>query len=574
MGGRIPQRFIDDVLARTDIVALIDSYVPLKLRGKEYIACCPFHQEKTPSFTVSPDKQFYHCFGCGAHGTALGFLLQYERLDFPAAVERLAHRLGLEVPQEDGAPSQNDELAPLYAALEDAQAFYQQCLRKSPRAIAYLKGRGVSGKTARDFALGYAPDDWVALCTHLEGRFSSQVLRRAGLAAARSSGGDYDRFRDRIVFPIRNRTGRTIGFGARSLGDGQPKYLNSPETPVFSKGRSLYGWHEARKGIAAARRVIVVEGYMDAVALVQAGFGNVVATLGTATTADHIRQIYGSAPDILFCFDGDRAGLEAGWRAAQQLLPHMEDGRDAKFIFLPRGEDPDSLVRKYGPDAFEEALENASPFAEYFFNRLSSDLDVAAMAGKARLAERAKPLIGRLPPGVFAALLRKRLSEAVGVDVDKAAFPLDHRRPRSAARATAPQYRSLDVAVTAAGLLLHRPDLVPLVPHLDSLKCLTQNGIGLLIAMTELILSKPDLSAAARVERFRDTAYAADAARLLTVDLPPDPEREFEGAMARLDEKLKAQRFEILAQKAKLNSLTAEEKAEYGRLAKLARTVA
>ncbi|MDJ0740543.1 MAG: DNA primase, partial [Gammaproteobacteria bacterium] len=397
MPGAIPQHFIDDLLARADIVEIIGRRVPLKKAGREFHACCPFHSEKTPSFTVSPAKQFYHCFGCGAHGSALGFLMEYDRLSFPEAVEELASSMGLEVPRE-AAFDQGPDHRPLYELLELAAQHYEQQLRQhadAARAVDYLRQRGLSGEIAARFRLGFAPPGWDNLLQALGGDDERVArLRDAGLITEQDHK-RYDRLRDRIIFPIRDGRGRVVGFGGRLLGDGKPKYLNSPETPVFHKGRELYGLYEARQADGHPARLLVVEGYMDVVALAQFGIGNAVATLGTATTSDHLEKLYRATPEVVFCFDGDRAGRDAAWKALQTALPLMRDGRQARFLFLPDGEDPDSLVRQIGAAAFTERVGGAQPLSEYLFEKLSAQVDMQTLDGRARLGELTQPLLER-----------------------------------------------------------------------------------------------------------------------------------------------------------------------------------
>lgn len=574
MAGRIPQSFIDDLLARVDIVDLIDSYVPLKHKGKEWTACCPFHHEKTPSFTVSAEKQFFHCFGCGKHGTALGFLLEFEHLDFVAAVEVLARRVGLEVPTSDDGVSKGPDLAPIYQALDDARAYFQEQLRHSPKAIEYLKGRGLSGEIARDFALGYSPEGWDSLIRHLESKHPLDVLLKAGLATPRDSGGAYDRFRDRVMFPIRDRAGRVVGFGARAMGDAQPKYLNSAETPVFSKGRQLYGWFEARKAIAQAGCVLVVEGYMDVVALVQAGVGHAVAALGTATTADHVRQLFGGTSDVLFCFDGDRAGREAAWRAAQQIVPQFEDGKNARFVFLPTGEDPDSLIRSQGRAAFDALVAQALPLEEYLFAHLKEGLDMASSADRAKLAERAKPLFARFPAGVFRTLMHQRLDQEVGLRTAASAVPAgrgSQRTPRSIARAAPERRRALGVVGTVIALLIQHPQLVGELPDAEHyVPMVDLPGMDLLVELIRLLKEAPQLSPAGLVERLRDTPHYRTASKLLAWNWPEghDGGQEFRDAVRKIGQRLDTCRIDALESKLKQDGLTDEEKREYQQLLK------
>ncbi|MFC0668858.1 DNA primase [Azotobacter chroococcum] len=424
MAGLIPQGFIDDLLNRTDIVEVVGSRVQLKKTGKNYSACCPFHQEKTPSFTVSPDKQFYYCFGCGAGGNALGFLMDHDHLEFPQAVEELAKRAGLEVPREerggDRQPRQSVD-SPLYPLLAAAADYYRQALKSHPArqaAVDYLKGRGLSGIIARDFALGFAPPGWDNLFKHLGGdALQQKAMIDAGLLIENAETGKrYDRFRDRVIFPIRDSRGRVIAFGGRVLGDDKPKYLNSPETPVFHKGQELYGLFEARRHNRDLDEIIVVEGYMDVIALAQQGLRNAVATLGTATSEEHLKRLFRLVPSVLFCFDGDQAGRKAAWRALEATLPSLQDGRRARFLFLPEGEDPDSLVRAEGREAFLARLEQqARPLADYFFQQLAEEADPRSLEGKAHLATLAAPLIERVPGANLRTLMRQRLAEITGL---------------------------------------------------------------------------------------------------------------------------------------------------------------
>ncbi|QQE89242.1 DNA primase [Azotobacter chroococcum] len=424
MAGLIPQGFIDDLLNRTDIVEVVGSRVQLKKTGKNYSACCPFHQEKTPSFTVSPDKQFYYCFGCGAGGNALGFLMDHDHLEFPQAVEELAKRAGLEVPREerggDRQPRQSVD-SPLYPLLAAAADYYRQALKSHPArqaAVDYLKGRGLSGVIARDFALGFAPPGWDNLLRHLGGdALQQKAMIDAGLLIENAETGKrYDRFRDRVIFPIRDSRGRVIAFGGRVLSDDKPKYLNSPETPVFHKGQELYGLFEARRHNRDLDEIIVVEGYMDVIALAQQGLRNAVATLGTATSEEHLKRLFRLVPSVLFCFDGDQAGRKAAWRALEATLPSLQDGRRARFLFLPEGEDPDSLVRAEGCEAFLARLEQqARPLADYFFQQLAEEADPRSLEGKAHLATLAAPLIERIPGANLRTLMRQRLAEITGL---------------------------------------------------------------------------------------------------------------------------------------------------------------
>ncbi|MEG3192037.1 DNA primase, partial [Lysobacter sp. D1-1-M9] len=425
--ARIPDAFIDDLLARSDIVELIGTRVPLKRQGKEYSARCPFHDERSPSFTVSPTKQFYHCFGCGAHGTAISFLMNYDRLEFLDAVEELARGAGMEVPRDTQQRNARPDSQELYNALEASARFFQKQLAATPSAQAYLEGRGVDADTRARFSIGYAPGGFNALRDALgadERRL--KLLERGGMLSKNDSGRVYDKFRERVMFPIHDRRGRTIAFGGRVLQkDDGPKYLNSPETELFHKGRELYGLWQVRQAHNKIPRLIVVEGYMDVVMLFQHGVDTAVATLGTATTPDHAELLFRNAPDVYFCFDGDRAGRGAAWKAVESVLPRMKDGRHAFFLFLPEGEDPDSIVRSEGAAGFETRLQEATPLSQFLFDSLSVDVKLGTLEGKGRLAERAKPLLAQIPEGAFADLMRQRLTELTGVGA-RAGSPQTH----------------------------------------------------------------------------------------------------------------------------------------------------
>jgi DNA primase len=430
MAGLIPQSFIDDLLNRTDIVDVVASRIQLKKAGKNYTACCPFHKEKTPSFSVSPDKQFYYCFGCGAGGNALGFVMDHDQLDFPQAIEDLAKRAGMEVPREEGGRSNKPRQptdSPLYPLLTAAAEFYKQALKSHPQrkaAVNYLKGRGLSGEIARDFGMGFAPPGWDNLLKHLASdSLQQKAMIDAGLLIENSDNPEkvkrYDRFRDRIMFPIRDSRGRVIAFGGRVLGDEKPKYLNSPETPVFHKGQELYGLFEARKHNRDLDEIMVVEGYMDVIALAQQGLRNAVATLGTATSEEHLKRLFRVVPSVLFCFDGDAAGRNAAWRALEATLSSLQDGRRARFLFLPDGEDPDTLVRSEGTDAFRARInQHAQSLADYFFQQLSEEADPRSLEGKAHLMTLAAPLIDKIPGNNLRALMRQRLSEITGLSAE------------------------------------------------------------------------------------------------------------------------------------------------------------
>ncbi len=565
MAGRIPSHFIDELLTRVDIVDVIDGRVALKKAGREYTACCPFHNEKTPSFTVSREKQFYHCFGCGAHGSAIGFLMEYEHMSFVEAVEELAGTAGLEVPREAGAAAPADRgQQDLYELLGRAADYYRQQLRQHPRARQaqdYLKGRGLSGEIAAEFELGFAPPGWDNITAALGAR--PERLLAAGLLIRRDSGGHYDRFRERIMFPIRDRRGRVVGFGGRVLGtaDGA-KYLNSPETPVFHKGSELYGLYQARKAVRKLERLVVVEGYMDVVSLAQFGVRNVVATLGTATTTEHLQRLFRVVPQVVFCFDGDRAGREAAWRALENALPVLSEGRQINFMFLPDGEDPDSLVRQEGQAGFERRLENASPFSSYFFETLSHAVDLGSIDGRARLVEQARPLLKKLPPGVFRHMMATQLAEIARLDAAALADLTGAPAPAAAPRRSAPAAGTSPVR-RAIRLLLQRPQLVENLTELEALQGLELPGVPLLQAMIELLRARPHLSCGAILEHWRGQEEGRHLARLAQspVDVPDEGLAvEFADVISHLAALRDEQNLDRLLAKSRLGALSDEEK--------------
>ncbi len=423
MAGKIPQSFIDDLLARTDIVDIIGSRVTLKKTGKNYSGLCPFHKEKSPSFSVSPDKQFYYCFGCGAGGNAISFMTDYENLPFPQAVEDLAKSAGIEIPKDNQHQRKNEHLYQAqFKVLDLAAAFFQAQLNKHPTkatAVNYLKGRGLDSETLQQFNIGFAPPGWDNLINSIGITDTEQShLERSGMLIRHEEKDSlYDRFRDRIMFPIRDMRGRVIAFGGRILGDGKPKYLNSPETDTFQKGRELYGLYEARKTNRKLDKVIIVEGYMDVVSLAQFDISYSVATLGTATSLHHLERLYKIVPEIVFCFDGDSAGLKAAKRALETVMPIIKDGQQAKFLFLPEGEDPDTLVRQKGKIVFEEMIQNATPMSEYFFNSLSQNIDMESIDGRALFSSQALPLIQLMQPCLLQQMMRDKISSLTGLSI-------------------------------------------------------------------------------------------------------------------------------------------------------------
>jgi DNA primase len=581
MAGRIPQTFIDELLARADIVDVVGARVPLKRRGKEHIACCPFHNEKTPSFTVNQTKQFYHCFGCGAHGTALGFIMEYDRLEFVDAIEALAAEYHMDVPREQGEPHKADDRGPLYDVLQKACDAYRAQLKISQRAVDYLKRRGLSGEIAKTFGLGYAPDSWDFL-SHTLGVEHNAELFKSGMLIEKSPGKYYDRFRDRIMFPIRDRRGRIIGFGGRILDKGEPKYLNSPETPLFHKGQELYGLFEARQSVRDLTRIMVVEGYMDVVALAQHGIGYAVATLGTATSSEQISRLFRVVPEIIFCFDGDRAGRAAAWKALENTLPVLSDGVQARFLFLPEPEDPDSLVRKEGREAFEQRLQHAQPLSDFLLDQLAAQTDMTSADGRARLAELAKPLLAKLPDGVFRDLLTAELAKRVGLSsqtlaqrMPVAPIVTQHTTTTTREPLPAPRESRHKIQITpgrlAIALLLQHPALAQKIELPDSLHGSDLAGMDLLFTLHKVIRQTQPNSAAALIERFRDSPDVDALHKLMTWDIPdshqePQQLKLLADALERLQQQQREQRFEQLIEKSRNGSLSAEEKAELKRL--------
>ena len=563
--ARIPDAFIDDLLARTDIVEVIGTRVPLKRQGKEYAARCPFHDERSASFTVSPTKQFYHCFGCGAHGTAISFLMNYDRLEFLDAVDELAKHAGMEVPREAQPRSaqQQDDSRDLYSALEAASKFFQKHLEGSDKARSYLGERGVDAATIAQFGIGYAPDGYSALKDALgKDERRMKLLDRAGLFSKNERGHVYDKFRDRVMFPILDRRGRVIAFGGRVLAkDDGPKYLNSPETALFHKGRELYGLWQVRQANQKIERLIVVEGYMDVVSLFQFGVTQAVATLGTATTPDHAELLFRNAPDVYFCFDGDNAGRKAGWRALESVLPRMKDGRQAFFLFLPDGEDRDTIVRKEGKEAFDARLKQATPLSRFFFDELAREVNLATLDGRARLAERARPMLAQIPDGAFGDLMKQELARMTGVgggSAGTAAAP----RPPSHGRAPV-QKRSL--VRSAITLILQKPALALAMEGHARFAGLRLPGIELLVELIELVRQRPDISTGALLEHFAGREEQAALHKLAALELPGDETvwtAELQDAAVQLERQLLQQRLEELQAKQREHGLDEMDKYE------------
>ncbi len=612
MAGLIPQGFIDDLLGRTDVVEVVGSRLKLKKTGKNHSALCPFHNEKSPSFSVSPDKQFYYCFGCGAGGNAISFLMDFERLDFPQAVEELARHAGVEVPREERsgqnisrAPRQD---SPLYLVLENAAAYYRQQLRKHTqrsRAVDYLQARGLTGHIAKRYDIGFAPPGWNNLMGHLAtDNTEEKVLIEAGLVVENPENARrYDRFRDRIVFPIRDSRGRVIGFGGRVLGDDKPKYLNSPETPVFHKGRELYGLYEARQQNRQLDDVLVVEGYMDVIALAQHGVTNAVATLGTATSEEHLKRLFRIVNSVIFCFDGDTAGRQAAWRALQSCLPTLEDGRHVRFMFLPDGQDPDSLIRQEGQDAFRARMvQQAQPLTEYLLRHLSEEAPPNSLEGKAHLATLALPLIEQIPGSLLRRLLRQSLETLTGMDLDSLPAPTPvaptqspvndefpaasyenyydpapergtdrgFTRPsrasrRSPQRATASSNTVENPVMSATRILLHHPYLASTAQEARQLANEDDEEAQLLIALLGALQKNPKLSTIELLARWHGTALGDQlnqlAEREWLLNIPSaNLEQQFFDTIHRLMARQADREIQQLLDKSAHSALSSEEK--------------
>ncbi len=561
MRGRIPDSFIDELLTRVDIVDVIERRVPLKKAGREWTACCPFHNERSPSFYVSPAKQFFHCFGCGAHGSAVKFLMDYERLEFPDAVEELAQSVGLTVPREGGDDRvQREDKTDLYALLDGAARWYENELPKNADAQAYCRKRGLDAETIKRFRIGWAPAGFDGVIKALGGSDKRmQLLNEAGMVASNERGHRYDRFRERLMFPILDRRGRVIAFGGRVLQSDQgPKYLNSPETPLFHKGRELFALWQVKQANPSLARIVVVEGYMDVIAMHQAGLPIAVATLGTATTPEHTEVLFRAAPDVVFCFDGDRAGRAAAWKALESALPRLRDGRQAYFLFLPDGEDPDTLIRKEGKDGFEKRLKAATPLSEYFFGELSHDVDTASLDGRARLAERARPLIAKLPDGAFRDLMAQELEKRTGA---RAMLEADTTR-RTVQRPVAVQ-RSL--VRSAIALLLAQPGAADQVERPYGFLRMDKPGVELLAELIDVARARPGIHSATLVEHFAERPEYPALQKLMAMLVVGEPEAqraEFFDALKRMEEQAVIQRREWLIAKSREGTLEKAEKAE------------
>ncbi len=568
MAGRIPRDFIDNLIGRADIVDIIEKRVKLKKAGKNYHACCPFHNEKTPSFTVSQDKQFYHCFGCGAHGNAIGFLMEYDNLEFVEAIEDLAGFYGVDVPREQGTrqgPS-TPERKDFYELLESVARFYQYQLKEHPNSPAvndYLKGRGLSAEIITKYAIGYAPPGWDNVLKRFarDKHTEEQLLTTGVLLENENTHRRYDRFRDRVMFPIRDKRGRVIGYGGRVLGDEKPKYLNSPETPVFHKGKELYGLYEVRQAYKEIPRIVVVEGYMDVVALAQFGIDYAVASLGTSTSGDHMQTLFRNSNEVICCYDGDNAGRDAAWRALENALPQLRDGKELKFVFLPDGEDPDSLVRHEGKAALEQLFSEAQSLPDFLFNRLSQSIDTRSDAGRSKLASQAKPLIDKMPDGFYRGIVLKKLARFLAWDETKLnAFFTTEKK-------AAPKQKHIQITPIrrAIGLLLQNPQLGYNLPVFDDLKDLQSPGTNILLKLLAQTRDSEQITTAQLLEYWRGTPEENALVKLAVWDHGADAavEPEFLDTLLVLSTRVIEQRFNELQMKLAQSGLTSAERLEY-----------
>jgi DNA primase len=584
MAGMIPRQFIDDLLARADIVELIDSRVPLKKAGKNYQACCPFHNEKSPSFSVSQEKQFYHCFGCGEHGNAITFLMEFDRLDFPDAVEELASYYNMEVPREQNNQSPAQQLKQQqayqqkqddYQLMLDINRFYQQQLLQAKDkevAINYLKARGLSGDIVKRFGIGYISDTWDGMMKKFaHHQQATQQLVDLGMAIPGDKNRPYDRFRGRIMFPIRDKRGRTIGFGGRVLDQGTPKYLNSPETRIYHKGQELYGLYEAKQATKQLSRLVVVEGYMDVVALAQHGVNYAVASLGTATTAEQLHTLFRTVKEVICCYDGDRAGRDAAWRAMDNALPLIQDGYSIKFVFLPDGEDPDSLIREQGQKAFEAILDQAIPLSKFLFNQLNSKIDSSALEGKAALIDSFQPYLNKLPDSILKESIINELANSFGTGSEQ----LKEKIQQSLTLAPKVKNNNANTKVTpvrlAIALLLEYPHIVNSLPDPAILRTIDLPGVALLNELILLCQQNSDANSAQLIEFYRDTEQGRQLTKLMCWQhhvVEDAAEHVFLDSIEKLLDNFVAQRVEVLLQKARSNQINESEEQELQALLK------
>ncbi|TMP16108.1 DNA primase [Pseudoalteromonas sp. S2721] len=570
MAGKIPRQFINDLLARTDIVELIDSRVGLKKAGKDYQACCPFHNEKSPSFTVSQDKQFYHCFGCGANGNAISFVMEYDKLEFVDAIEELASMLNLDVPREQGTSSGPQRTAEQkrsdYDLMLHAARFYQHQLKhhaNSKTVIDYIKGRGLSGETAKKFMIGYAPSEWEALCQQLgRNKEQKEQLVELKLASEKSPGRQFDFFRDRLMFPIRDKRGRVIAFGGRVMqADQGPKYLNSPETRIFHKGFELYGLYEAKQAHKKLEHILIVEGYMDVVALAEQGIEYAVAALGTATTAEHMHTLFRTTDKVICCYDGDRAGRDAAWRALENALPYLGDGKSLKFVFLPDGEDPDSLVQKEGRDAFEARLSEADDFTKVLFNKLSQEIDLTQDAGKAKLLSDALPLIEKIPSDFY----QENILEHLGRLIGRTREQLNNRVKSPKQQHAIERKFKITPMRQAIGILLQHPSLATSIAYMPELAEMKIAGIELFLRIQHLALEREGITTAQILESFRDGAEYDALVKLATWQHQINDDRletVFKNTFKFIEDQCLNYRLETLLIKDKTQGLSSEERLE------------
>ncbi len=570
MAGRIPRVFINDLLARTDIIDLIDARVKLKKQGKNFHACCPFHHEKTPSFTVNGEKQFYHCFGCGAHGNAIDFLMNYDRLEFVETIEELATMHSLEVPYEAGTgPNQQErhQRQSLYELMGELSGFYQQALgpQQAKAAHQYLQQRGLSEEIISHFAIGYAPAGWDNVLKKF-GRSAEErsALNDAGMLVTNDQGRSYDRFRERVMFPIRDRRGRVIAFGGRILGEGQPKYLNSPETEIFHKGRQLYGLYEAQQQHPELSRLLVVEGYMDVVALAQFGIDYAVASLGTSTTAEHIQLLYRATDQVVCCYDGDRAGRDAAWRALETALPYLNDGRQLRFMFLPEGEDPDTLVRQIGKDAFEQRIEQAQPLSVFLFETLMPQVDLSSPDGRAKLSTLALPLISQVPGETLRMYLRRQLGNKLGILDDSQLEKLLPNQTGQSNISSQPRIKRTTMRILIA-LLVQNPRLATLLPSIQGLEQADQPGVPLFIELLQTCQAQPGITTGQLLEHYRDNKSSQQLETLAIWDhmITEDMiEATFVDTLTSLYDSILEKRQEVLIARERTHGLSTEERKE------------
>lgn len=578
MAGRIPRQFIDDLLARADIVDIVDSRVPLKKAGKNYQACCPFHNEKSPSFTVSQDKQFYHCFGCGEHGNAISFLMEFDRLDFVDAIEELANHCGIEVVREENntSPAEHRRQQEVYQQKQDdyelmnqISHFYQQQLKVSADkevAVNYLKGRGLSGEVVKRFSIGYISEAWDGMMkAYSRNGQANQQLVDLGMAIQGDKSRPYDRFRGRIMFPIRDKRGRVIGFGGRVLGDEKPKYLNSPETRVYHKGHELYGLYEAKQANKNLKRLVVVEGYMDVVALAQHGVDYAVASLGTATTTEQLQTMFRTVKEVICCYDGDRAGRDAAWRAMENALPLIRDGFSLKFVFVPDGEDPDSLIRKEGQQAFEKILDEAMPLSKFLFEQLMNQVDITSLEGRSGLVESFQPLLAKLPDSVLKDAIINEIANNFGTGSEQFLTKFSKtvagvgtiKKPKVSTKVTPVRL--------AIALLLEHPHIVKALGDTSALQTLTIPGVDLLTQLLGLCQQNPNIKTAQLLEYFRDKEQGKQLAKLMCWQHHIEAkaaEDVFLDSIEKLLNNFVEQRTEFLLQKARTGQMSQQEKQE------------